>query len=109
MAGISHLLLDGETVEREVKHVNATLPGSGKRPGTLYLTNKRLIFRSRVLLREAVHDVPYSRIADMSSTSNGLGAAHVNVTTTSGDRLRFAVRYNAGPVLISAIRAHQTA
>lgn len=108
MGTIDHLLIDGETVEREFKHVNATLPFTkGRVSGALYLTDRRLVFRGKLLFKETIHDVPYSRIGDVASRSNGMSAAHVTVTTTSGESLQFAVKYNAAPALVSTIRAHQ--
>jgi len=107
MGQVDHLLLNGEIVEREVKRVNAHLPAAkGRVSGALYLTDRRIIFRQKMLLKETVYDVPYGKVADVSYSANGMTAAHLTVITTGGATARFSIGHNMGPVLVSAIREH---
>jgi len=107
MAGIDHLLLDGETVEREERFVRAHLSGGRRATGKLYLTDRRMIFRKRLFGGEIVQDVPYGTVVDVSYKANFMSAAHLTITTADGGTTRFAVKYDHGPAVLNAIRAHQ--
>lgn len=107
MAGISHLLFNGETIEHEEHHVNARLSGGRRAAGSLYLTNRRMIFHSRLLLREIVQDTPYGAVVDVSYKANLVTAARLTVTTEDGGTSRYALKGDPGPALLSTIRAHQ--
>ena len=107
MSGIDHLLLAGETVEREEHFVKAQLHGGRRATGRLYLTDRRMIFHKRRLGREIVQDVPYDTVVDVSYRAHFMSAAHLTITTTDGGTTRFAVKYDHGPAVLTAIRAHQ--
>lgn len=108
MASIDHLLLRGERVEREVQRVNGRVPHvKGRKAGTLYLTNQRVIFRSKVLFSETVYDVSFRQIADVAAQSNGMTAGHLIIRTTGGDTLRLRVAYNAAAAIAATIRGLQ--